>query len=229
MLRCSKAVVLLFATVLCGIVGSSAGGAEWHTNGHGHWATTSAGTYRLKVIPVPPFIIVVIECQTPTTNTVTFGSSTFAGSTAPGLGNVTPSFGSCTVSGSAGFTLRCNTASFNAITYAGGTTIGTAGSGITTGTISNMDCRLSAGATTCTTITGFVPTDYINPNPIATGSGRLTVTGQLASMTASKIGAGCAAVPHGTVTVGTPDAGSGVLPIGFNVDGPNAPYIYRTP
>jgi hypothetical protein len=85
---------------------------------------------------------------------------------------------------------------------------------------------VSAGATACSTITGSVTGQYINPSPLATGQGRLTIPTSGQSLTVSKIGTGCVALPHGTATIGSP-SGAGIGDMTYVVDGPNAPYIYR--
>jgi hypothetical protein len=162
------------------------------------------------------------------------GSGTLNGPTSTAFpwtnaATVTPAFSGCTVSGAAGYAVSCSSAELRASTYAGGTTIGTAGGGVTTGSVTNVDCRLSLGATSCSTITGTVPAHYTNPSPIATGSGKLTITATGQALTVTKIGAGCLAVPDGSGTFGSPGAGSTVANLTYTVDGANAPYIYRTP
>lgn len=125
-----------------------------------------------------------------------------------------------------GYTFVCGTGELRASSYVGGTTLATAGGGVTTGSL-GIDCRVAAGASQCSTITGSVPVHYTNPNPIATGAGRLTLT--RAGLVAEKIGAGCAWLPNGIATIGPPSGSTEVTDLTFTVDGPNAPYIYRTP
>ena len=150
-----------------------------------------------------------------------------AGSTAPGLATMTLAFGGiCTVSGTPGFAITCSPGAWDALNYTGGTTFATAGTGNTTWHFP-VDCRLSAGATACSTITGFLHGDHVNPSAFLPDSSYTVVTDW--SLRSHKIGAGCAAVPNGTATFGKPDAGSGVLDITYVIDGPNAPYIFRTP
>jgi hypothetical protein len=133
----------------------------------------------------------------------------------------------CTVNGAAGITLACSSAELRANSYIGGDALATAGGGVAEVAITGIDCRLSAGATQCSTITGSVTGHYANPNPIATGAGSLTVTTAGQALTVAKIGAGCAAIPNGAVTIGPPSGASGVTDTTFIVHGPNAPYIYR--
>jgi hypothetical protein len=229
MLKFSKVGVLIAMMALFGLSAVSAGAAEWHTNGDKAFTSTDAGASRLVIHPVGGGSPVLVQCQTSSGNGTLRGPTSTA-TVFNNVASVTPAFGgTCTVSGTPGFAVSCGTASLNAISYSGGTTLATAGGGITTGSITNIDCRLSAGATSCSTITGSVHGHYINPNPIASGTGTLTVTGTGQSLTVAKIGAGCAAVPHGAGTFGKPDAGSGVLDTTYLVHGPNAPYIFRTP
>jgi hypothetical protein len=230
MLKFSKVGVLLAMVALCGLAASSASAAEWHTNGDRAFASTDAGASRL-VIHQASGSPVLVQCETSSGTNGTLRGPTSTAATFAGVATVTPTFGGiCRVSGTPGYAVVCSPATLNAISYSGGTTLATAGGGVTTGSLTNIDCRLSAGATQCSTITGSVHGHYINPNPIATGAGRLTVTGTGQSLTVAKIGAGCAAVPHGRGTFGAPDpAGSGVLDTTYTVDGPNAPYIFRTP
>ena len=137
--------------------------------------------------------------------------------------------GPCTVSGTPGFSVTCGPAKLRANSYVGGTTIATAGGGVTSGSLTNIDCVIGAAGTSCSTVTGSVPMDYINPNPIVTGSGRMTLTTTGQQLEIQKIGAGCAALPNGTGTLGAPGAGSTVTHKTYVFDGPHAPYIYRTP
>jgi hypothetical protein len=228
MFKVSKVGVLLAVMALSGLLVSSASAAEWHTNGHKTFTSTNAGASRLVVHgPSGP---VLVECASSTGNG-TLRGPTIAGSSALGIGTVTPVFGGpCTVSGTPGFNANCTAAELNAISYSGGTTLATAGTGVTSGTITNIDCTVGAAGTKCSTITGTVNADYINPHVLNStdGFGRLTVTGG-GHLTVSKIGAGCSAIPNGTGTFGSPGAGSTVTDITYQVDGPNAPWIFRTP
>jgi hypothetical protein len=227
MLKFSKVGVLIAAMVFSGLLASSAGAVTWHTNGDKAFTSTNAGASRLVIHSGGTTTLV--SCASSTGNG-TLNGPTSTSATFIGAATVTPIFGGpCTVSGAAGYSVLCSPASLNASSYSGGTTLATAGGGITSGSITGIDCRLSIGATTCSTITGSVNAHYTNPNPIATGSGTLTVTGPGQVLGVHKIGAGCAAVPNGNGTFGKPDAGSGVTDISYIVHGPNAPYIYRTP
>jgi hypothetical protein len=223
MLKVSKVGVLIAVMALSGLLASSAGAAEWHTNGPLEITSTDAGASRLAVHTSTG--IVVVQCAT-SSGTVTLRGPTIAGSTAPGIATVQPRFGgACTVSGAAGYSVACDEALLNANTFSGGL-IG----GITGGTITNIDCRISIGATACSTVTGSVNGHYINPN-VATGTngtGSLVVTALGQNLTVAKIGAGCAALPHGTGTFGSLGAGSTVGNLTYTVDGPHAPRITRT-
>ena len=216
----------LAAMAFIGLHSASAGAAEWHTN-TAAFSSTDAGAVRLVIHSSSGPRLV--QCQTSSI------SGTVNGPTSTALpwtnaATVTPALaGLCTVSGTGGYAMLCSSAEMRAIAYGGGTTFATAGGGVTTGSITGFDCRLTTGSTTCSTITGSTTTHYRNPNPIATGTGSLTVTGLGQTLTATKIGSGCAAVPNGAVTFGAPDMASGVLDFAFSIDGPNAPYIYRTP
>ncbi len=228
MLKVSKVGVLLAVMALSGLLVSSASAAEWHTNGHKTFTSTNAGASRLVVHgPSGP---VLVECASSTGNG-TLRGPTVAGSTALGIATVTPVFGGpCTVSGTPGFNASCSPASLNALSYVGGTTFATAGGGVTTGTVTNVDCTVGAAGTQCSTITGSVSAHYINPATLNSSSpGTLTVTGAGQSLTVSKIGAGCSAIPNGAGTFGKPGSGSTVTDITYTVDGPNAPWIFRTP
>lgn len=228
MSKFSKVGVLLAALALSGLLASSASAANWHTNGDLAFSSTNAGISRLVIHPVPSGSTVTLQCPTSS------GSGTLNGPTSAALpwtnaATVTPVFGAagnCTVNGVAGYTVVCSSAELRANSYSGGDTLATAGGGVTEGTVTGIDCRLSAGPTQCSTITGSVTGDYINPNPIATGAGTLTITNTGQSLTVAKIGAGCAAIPHGNGTFGSPN-GTGVGHTTYVVDGPNAPYIYR--
>ncbi len=217
--------LLIIASVLCGVSASSAGAGEWHTNGPLTATSTNAGSSRLNVVGVSSTLI---DCQTTSVHMSLEGPTS---TSIPWLeaATVTPVLGSCTVSGAAGYAVHCGPARLRVNSYAGGTTIVTAGGGITSGSLTNIDCRISIGANTCSTVTGSVPMHYINPNPIITGVGRLTETPTGQQLEVQKIGAGCAAVPNGTGTSGAPGAGSSVTHLSFTFDGSTAPYIYATP
>ena len=226
MLKFSKVGVLLAALALCGLLVSSASAAEWHTNGPRTASSTSAGPSRLAIDNGPS--TVVIGC-TASSGHVQLNGPTSTAMPWLNAATVTPIFSGCTVSGGAGFTVACSPAELRANSYVGGITFATAGGGVTTGAITNIDCTLSIGPVRCATVTGQVPGHYINPNPIGTGAGRLTVTAANQQLEVEAIGAGCAAIPAGTGTFGSPGAGSSVQDLTYTVDGPNAPYIYRTP
>lgn len=227
MLKLAGSVAMIAVMALGCSVAASASAAEWHTNGHKTFASTNAGAVRLLVHAAGGGAVVV-ACATSTVHG-TLRGPTSSGSTFPGAGTVTPVFGVCTVSGAAGFTATCSPASLNAIGYAGGTTLATAGGGVTTASITSVDCTLRFGATPCSTITGSLHAHYSNPNPIGTGAGALTVTSAGQALTIAKVGAGCIAVPHGRLTVGAPGPGTTVMDSTYIVDGPNAPYLFRTP
>jgi hypothetical protein len=229
MSRGLKLGLLLTATMLSGALAASAGAAFWHTNGDKPFSSTDAGIWRLIIDP-PSGSQVTLQCPTSrvsgTLNGPTFlsiGGWNAAATVTPVLGAA----GNCMLNGVMGFTVVCSSAELRADTYAGGHLLSTAGGGVTTGALTGVDCRLSAGGSTCSTITGTVPVHYINPNPLATGAGSLTAT-RGGALTVSKIGAGCVAAPHGTGTWGSPN-GAGVADATYVVDGPNAPYIYRDP
>jgi len=229
MLKVSKVGVLLAVMALSGLMASSASAANWHTNGVKAFSSTNAGISRLVIHPTVGGSTVTVQCPT------SGGTGTINGPTSAALpwtnaATVTPVFGSvgnCTVSGAAGYTVACGSAELRANSYSGGDTLATAGGGRTEGSITNIDCRVSAGATACSTVTGSVTAHYTNPNPIATGAGTLTITNANSALTVEPIGAGCLAIPsHGTGTFGSP-VGAGVGDTTYVVDGPNAPYIYR--
>ncbi len=224
MSKFSKVGVLIAVMAFCGALASSAGAAEWHTNGSLAFSSTNAGASRLVIHPSGT----LVACSSSS------GSGTLNGPTSTAFpwtnaATVTPAFSGCTVSGAAGYAVLCSSSLLRANSYAGGTTFATAGGGITTGTVTNVDCRLSIGANTCSTITGSVPAHYINPATLPGGPGRLTITPAGQALSVTKIGSGCAAVPDGTGTFGSPGAGSTVADLTYTVDGSNAPYIYRTP
>ena len=227
MLKSSKVGALIAAVTLCALSAPSAGAAEWHTNGDKTFSTTDAGPSRFVIHG--PSGALPFEC-TSSTAIGTLRGPTIAGSSAPGISSVTPLFGPpCAVAGVPGYMATCNAASLNALSYSGGTTLATAGNGVTSGSITNIHCVLAVPGVQCSTVTGSVTAHYINPNPIATGSGRLTVTSTGQQLTATKIGAGCAAIPNGAVTFGKPGAGSTITDITYTVDGPGAPWMFRTP
>jgi hypothetical protein len=223
MLKYSKVGVLMAVLAVCGVMASSASAAEWHTNGTKAFSSTPAGASRLVVHPSGNIIACTGSSGTGTINGPT--STAFPWNNAA---TVQPVFTGCSVSGAAGYAIACGTSELRASGYVGGTTIGTAGGGVTTGTITGIDCTLSIGATKCATITGTVPAHYINPNPIASGAGRLTITTAGQALSVHPITA-CAGVPTGTGTFGSPGAGSSIQDLTYTVDGPAAPYIYRTP
>jgi hypothetical protein len=138
--------------------------------------------------------------------------------------------GPCLVSGVPGFSVTCSEGALNALSYSGGTTFATAGGGVTRATVTNIDCTVAASTTPCSTITGTITAHYINPATLNSSSpSSLTVTSAGQSLTVAKIGAGCAAIPHGAGTFGKAGAGSTVTDITYTIDGPNAPWMFRTP
>jgi hypothetical protein len=220
MLKVSKVGILAAVVALCGVLASSAGAHEWHTNGDLSFSSTPAGATRLVIHPGGTLVACSASSGDGTLNGPT--STAFPWTNAA---TIRPTFSGCTVSGAAGYAVACGSAEFRAISYRGGHTFGTAGGGVTTGS-AFVDCTLTIGATTCSTITGTVHGHYINPTVLPGGPGRLTVTPS--ALAVHKVGAGCAAVPAGTGTFGAPGAGSTVLDTTYVVDGPNAPYIYTT-
>ena len=222
--------LLLTVAILSGVLASSVSAAQWHTNGIRPFASTNAGAMRTLIHPDPGGLTpVILQCPTSS------ASFTLNGPTAASLPwisaatNVVLTFGvgNCTVNGVPGYTVLCSSASFRAESYVGGNTLATGGGGVTRGAITGIDCRLSLGATQCSTITGTVPTDYVNPNPINTGSGRFTLTNAAQLLGVAKIGSGCAAVPDGTGTLGSV-SGAGIGDLTYTVHGPNAAYIIRS-
>jgi hypothetical protein len=229
MLKFSKVGVLIAVMAFSALLVSSAGAAEWHTNGHKAFTSTNAGASRLAVHNGASTVLV--ECASSTGNG-TFKGPTFAGSTVAGISTVTPVFGGpCTVSGTPGFSAVCQPAALNALNYTGGTTFATAGGGVTSGNITGIDCVISAGATQCSTVTGTVNGEYTNPSPLnsTTASGKLTVTNAGQQLEVTKILGGCGALPNGTGTFGRPGPASTVTDITYVVDGPSAPWAFRTP
>jgi hypothetical protein len=228
MTKVPRASLLVAIGMLSGLLASSASAASWHTNGPKAFASTNAGISRLVIHPHAGGSTVAFQCPASSL------SGTLNGPTSAALpwasaATVTPVFaaaGNCTVSAAAGYTVACSSAELRANSYSGGDDLATAGGGITTVALTRIDCRLSGGASTCLTITGTVPAHYVNPSPLASGTGTLTVTAAGQSLTASHIGVGCAFLPAGSFTIGSPN-GTGVGDTTYIVDGPNAPYIYR--
>ncbi|MES1171259.1 MAG: hypothetical protein ABUL56_02750 [Actinomycetota bacterium] len=222
-----KVGVLMAAVALGGLWATSAGAAEWHTNGSLAFSSTNAGAVVL-VVHHDGIQTVTISCSA-SAITGTLNGPTSLATPWVNAATVTPLFsaaGNCTMTGTPGYTFVCGTGELRVNSYAGGTTLATAGGGVTTGSL-KVDCRVAAGASQCSTITGSLPAHYTNPNPITSGAGRLTLTG--AGLVAQKIGAGCAWLPNGTATVGPLSGSTSVGDLTFTMDGPNAPYIYRTP
>jgi len=226
MIKFSKAAPLAAAMALIGLLASSASAAEWHTNGDKTLASTSVGSTRLTThsngVTIP------YGC----TNSSLSG--TLSGPTSTMMpwihaATVTLAFTGCQTAGGSPFTLTCAPARLRANSYVGGVTFPTAGAGITTGQIHSIDCTISIGATTCSTIAGSVPIHYINPIPIVVGAGSVTVTSVGQTLTTARIGAGCGLFPHGATTLGRPLGATGITDLTYPVHGPNAPYIYRTP
>jgi hypothetical protein len=228
MLKFSKAGVLIAAMALCGLFASSASASTWFTNGPLTTSSTNAGASRLVIHPSSGLTAVAIGCTGSSGHVALNGPSSVA-QPWTNAATVTPIFTGCTTAGGAGFTVACGAAELRAVTYTGGTELATAGGGITNGTVTNIDCRLSIGLTTCVTVTGTVNAHYTNPSPISTGQGRLTITSTGQALSVHNI-TGCAAIPPGSATFGSPGATSEQInDLSYTVDGPNAPYIYRTP
>jgi hypothetical protein len=228
MSKSTKAGVLIAAMALCGLAAFSAGAAEWHTNGPLSRSTTNAGAMRLVFHPHSGAASTSFGCTTSAMHVASNGptSTAFPWTNAA---TVTPTFSGCTTGGGAGFTVLCGRAELRAVSYIGGTTFATAGGGITTGAITNIDCRMSIGATQCLTITGSVPAHYVNPSPMTTGVGRLTTTAAGQSLTGDQL-TSCAMLPAGITTFGSPGATmTSINDLTYTFDGPDAPYIYRTP
>jgi hypothetical protein len=215
---------LTIALALSGLLASSAGAATWFSNGDKAIASTNAGAIRLVVHSGGSQV--VLGCSS-TAITGTLHGPSNPGSIWLNAATVTPANSGCTLSGSAGYSFVCSTAALRAISYTGGDTLATADGGDTSGTLANVDCRYGFGATTCSTITGTIPAHLVNPNPIATGSARLTLGSTGQSLTAHKIGSGCGFLPDGPATIGSPTAGTGIGDLTYIMDGPSAPYIYR--
>ena len=196
MMRLSKVTVLMAALALSGLLAASAGAAEWHTNGDKAFTSTNAGTVRLA-IDSGGTTIVTQGCSSASVSG-TLNGPTSTATPWVNAATVTPVFTGCQVVAGSPYTLVCSSAELRANSYLGGTTIFTAGGGTTTGLLANIDCRISVGATTCSTVTGTLPVQYTNPNPIATGAGSLTVTSVGQALTNHVIGAGCSGVfPNG--------------------------------
>jgi hypothetical protein len=215
---------LAIVLVLTGLLASSAGAQTWFTNGDRAIASTAGGALRLVVHSGGSQTL--LSCS---------GSSisgTLNGPSSPftpwvNAATVTPAFSGCTLAGSAGYSFVCSTALLRAVSYTGGDTLATAAGGDTSGTLTSVDCRYGFGATNCLTVTGTIPAHFVNATPLATGSAKLTLASTGQSLTAHKIGSGCAFFPDGPATIGSPGAGSSIGDLTYTMDGPNAPYIYR--
>jgi hypothetical protein len=224
-MRFSVVGALLAALALVSVAAGSAGAHEWHTDGQHSFASTNAGPSRLAVHNGASTVLV--ECSSSTVTGTINGPTSMA---FPWLSAATlrPAFGGpCTVSGTPGFSVTCGSAEFTAISYVGGHTYATSGGGVTTGRATSIDCVIGAGATQCSTVTGSMQIDYINPASTS-ASGTWTSTPAGAQIEVTKIGAGCTALPNGTGTFGRAGPGSTVTDHSFTVDGPHAPYIYTT-
>jgi hypothetical protein len=229
MLMHLRVTLVMVNVMLSALAVSSASAAEWHTNGHRPFSSTNAGPSRLDIRTGASTAL--LECAS-TTGVGTLGPSTVSGSTVVGIVRFTPLFGGpCTVNGTPGFSVVCNTAQVNALSYSGGTTFATAGGGVTSGSMTNVDCVVGAAGTNCSTFTGLLNVHYINPATLngATSPGSLTLTLPGQGLTVTKIGVGCAAIPNGVGTFGRPGPGSMVTDITYVIDGPNAPWMFRTP
>ena len=228
MVRWVKVGAVIAAMAFCGSAASVARGAEWHTNGHKAFSFTNAGAVRFVLhydgTAIP------LSCSA-ALGTGTLKGPTAAGSVFPGAATVTLQFSTpCIVFTMPGFDMVCSPAEWNAVGYSGGTTLATAGGGVTTGTLTNIDCTFRKAGTPCATISGSVQADYINPNPIAVGAGTLAVTRTGQSLTWQASGIPCLlSVNPIVLTLGKPAAGADISDLIFPVDGPNAPYLFRTP
>jgi hypothetical protein len=224
-----KLFLLLLVTAMSGACASSAGAATaWHTNGPKAFSSTNAGIARWIVHPNGGGSSVTIQCPTSSLSGTLNGptSSSLPWTTA---GTMTPVFGStgnCTVSGAAGYSFLCQSGSFAADSYSGGSTLATtAGGHITlTGTV---NCALRAGIVICGNLHMTWEITAINPFPaLFSGAWSLIKKGAQALRGIFRnTAAGCAAVPEGTLTFGTP-SGAGVGDATYVVDGPTAPYMY---
>ncbi|MES1171260.1 MAG: hypothetical protein ABUL56_02755, partial [Actinomycetota bacterium] len=212
----------------CAVWLTSADAAEWHTNGPLTSTSTDGGSMRFVIHPHTSGTTLAVGCSSSYMHMALNGPTSTA-MPWTNAATVTPLFSGCQGAGGAGFIVRCAPAELRASSYVGGTTFATAGGGITTGSVTNIDCRVSIGATDCVTITGTVPAHYTNPNPIASGAGRLTITATGQALTADRINT-CVLIPPGFVTWGTPGStATTITDFTYVYDGPGAPYIYRTP
>jgi len=219
---------VLSAITVLGLLASSASAANWHTNGPKTFPSTNAGITRMVIHPHGGGSTLSFQCPTAALPG-TLNGPTSAALPWVNAATVTPVFGAvgnCTIAGSSGYSFACSSAEFRANSYSGGDALATAGGGVTAVALTNIDCQVSGGATACLTITGRIPAHYTNPNPLASGPGRLTVTASGQTLTASPIGFGCAFLPTGGFTIGSP-LGAGIGDTTFVVDGPSAPYLYR--
>ena len=221
----SNVGALIAAMASCCLPAASAAAAEWHTNGPLTANSTNAGVAR--VVAHGAGFSVAASCSTARAHVALNGPTSVA-MPWTSAATVTPIISGCTVSGAGGYNVLCSSGELRVSSYAGGTTFATAGGGITTGSIT-IDCRLSFGATPCSTATGEVPAHLINPSPIGAAASGLTVTAAGQALRWDRIGAGCAAIPDGAGTFGSPGPGSTVTPIAYALVGPGAPFIYRTP
>lgn len=227
MLRFSRLGVLLAAVALGGLLPAAAVAAEWHTNGNRALFGTHAQVTRF-VIHSGGTTVVEQGCLASTV------SGTLNGPTSTALpwvnaATVTPVFSGCRVVFGAPYTLVCSPIELRANSYLGGPILATAGGGVTTGLLTNIDCKISISGTPCSTVTGTLPVQYINPSPIATGAGTLTLTSVSQPLTLQAIFPGCAPFSSGTATLGTPATALINTDITYTINGPNAPYIFRTP
>jgi hypothetical protein len=214
----------VIAFTLSGLLASSAGAATWFTNGDKAIASTNVGAINLIVHHSGGST--ALGCSS------TSITGTLHGPSNPvpiwlNAATVTPIIDSCSIAGVPGYGFVCSTARFRATGYTGGDTLATAGGGDTSGTLANVDCRHGFGATSCSTITGTIPAHFVNPTPLATGNAKLTLSSTGQSLTAQKIGAGCAFLPNGQATIASAAGAGGIVDLTYNVDGPGAPYIYR--
>jgi hypothetical protein len=217
-------LLLVLAAIGGGAFASSANAANaWHTNGPRAFSSTNAGPSRM-VIHASTGGITLVACTTSSLSGTLNGPTS---STLPwtNAGTVITAFSGCSVSGAPGYSVTCASRPFSANSYSGGSTLATAAGGHTTVT-HTRHCTLSIGATTCSTISDTWTVTTVNPAPIATDKWKWTKRAIEVIHFILKIGAGCAAIPDGTTTFGAPGPGSTVTDLTYEIDGPNAPYMY---
>jgi hypothetical protein len=222
---------VLAVTALGGPLASWGSAAEWHTNGPLAASTTNAGLGRFIFHPHSGAASTSFQCVVSSMD-ITFNGPTSRAFPWTNAATLTPTFTGCATGGGAGFVVGCSTAELRAISYVGGTNFPTAGDGITAAQVANINCTLSVGVNRCVTVTGAVNAHFTNPGvaggPPTSGAARLTITAANQQLTADQIAPGCALLPAGRVTFGSA-SGTSVGNLTYVIDGPNAPYIYRTP